>query len=54
MKIKLLTQWINKELVCCCPLKNKCRKDHNCEELEFTLDQFKGIKECFKNDERHR
>lgn len=48
MKFLLLTKWIDKELVCCCPVKNKCMKDHNCEELEFTLDPYADIQECMK------
>jgi hypothetical protein len=57
VKIKLLTQWRDKEIVCCCPLINRCRKDHNCEELMFTLDppfNKQDILECFKNDEKKR
>lgn len=50
MKFKLLTQWKGKELVCCCPVKNKCMKNHGCEELEFTLDPYEDIKQCMKHD----
>ena len=46
MKVKLLTKWNNKELMCCCPINNKCSKDHHCEELEFVLDEFGDIEEC--------
>ncbi|MGH4125609.1 MAG: hypothetical protein ACREV6_22075 [Clostridium sp.] len=46
MKVTLLTQWKDKELVCCCPLVNKCNKNHGCEELDFTLDAYANINEC--------
>ena len=48
MKVKLMTYWKNKELTCCCPINNKCSKDHNCEELEFTLNEYEGIEECMR------
>ena len=30
------------------PIKNKCSKDHNCEELEFTLYEYGDIEECMR------
>jgi hypothetical protein len=48
VKVTLLTYWRNKELECCCPVKNRCKKDKGCEELDFTLDPYEGIKECMK------
>jgi hypothetical protein len=48
MKFKFLTEWSEKELVCCCLVKNKCDKNHNCEELEFTLNPYEGVVECMK------
>jgi hypothetical protein len=50
MKVKLLTKWKDKELVCCCPVINKCNKEHGCEELDFTLNPYDGIKECMGHD----
>jgi hypothetical protein len=49
MKVKLMTKWRNNELECCCPVKNQCLKNHNCEELEFILDQYEGINDCMKS-----
>lgn len=43
-----MTHWRDKELVCCCPVNNQCLKNHNCEELEFTLDTYGGIAQCMK------
>lgn len=54
MKIKLLTKWHEKEMVCCCPPKNRCSKDHRCEELEFILDPFADIEECMGHDAYRR
>jgi len=56
MKIILLTQWKEKELVCCCPLINKCNKNHGCEELDFTLDNSFNMNDCMKHPSytRHR
>lgn len=47
-KYKLMTHWRNQELVCCCPVKNQCSKDHGCEELEFILNPYDGIGECMR------
>lgn len=49
VKIKLLTQWKGKQLLCCCPIENKCSKDHGCEELVFTLDPYEDIEKCMKH-----
>jgi hypothetical protein len=46
MKVTLLTKWKDKELVCCCPLINRCNKEHGCEELEFVLNPYSDINEC--------
>jgi len=46
MKVKLLTKWLDKELVCCCPIINKCNKNHGCEELDFILNPYDDIEEC--------
>jgi hypothetical protein len=48
MKYKLLTEWKEKELICCCLVNNKCCKHNVCEELEFTLDPYEGVVECMK------
>ena len=48
MKVTLFTKWINKELVCCCPVCNKCLKEHGCEELEFFINPYGDINECMK------
>lgn len=54
MQFKLLTKWHEKELVCCCTIKNKCSKEHGCEELEFTLDPYQDIQSCMKHDSYKR
>jgi hypothetical protein len=56
MIIQLNTHWRNGKLVCVCTKDGKCRKDHGCELLEFTLEPYnkKDILECFKNDERKK
>lgn len=46
MKIKLLTKWLNNELVCCCPIINQCSKKHDCEELEFILNPYDDVQDC--------
>lgn len=43
-----MTYWRDKEVVCCCPIKNQCNKNHNCEKLEFTLDPYEGVENCMK------
>lgn len=48
MIFKLLTRWRDGKLVCCCPIKNKCLRDNNCEELDFDLHIYGGIKECMR------
>lgn len=52
--ITLLTFWKDNELECCCPIHNKCSKDRGCEELEFTINPYTGIKECMKHDSYKR
>ncbi|MGE5627815.1 MAG: hypothetical protein ACM3X7_06825 [Solirubrobacterales bacterium] len=47
-KHKLMTKWREKELVCCCPIKNQCSKNHGCEELEFNLDPYADVSECMQ------
>ena len=54
MKVTLLTMWKDKQLVCCCPLINKCNKNHGCEELDFTLDPYASVNECMKHDSHIR
>jgi hypothetical protein len=54
MKVKLFTKWKDGEIVCTCPLINKCNKDHGCEELDFILDPYAGIKECMKHSSYER
>ena len=51
MKIRLMTYWKDKELECCCPIKNKCaRKNLMCEELEFNLDPFADAEKCMGHE----
>jgi len=50
LKIKLYTQWKNGEVVCTCPITNKCKKEHGCELLDFTLDSYADMRECMKHD----
>lgn len=56
MIIPLLTYWNEKELVCCCPKANRCRKERGCEELDFTLNPYSGLNECMKHNSytRHK
>lgn len=46
MKVTLLTKWMDEEIVCCCPVRNKCNKDHGCEELDFILNPYADIDKC--------
>ena len=50
MKIELYTLWREKDLVCVCTKDGKCRKERNCELLEFNLNKYDGIEECMKHD----
>jgi len=54
VRYKLLTKWIEKELVCCCPICSRCLKDHGCEELDFTMSPFDDTKECMRHDSYKR
>ncbi|MCI6278063.1 MAG: hypothetical protein MR639_15300 [Clostridium sp.] len=47
--IKLYTFWRDGKLECCCPPQNKCNKDHNCELMKFTYDEYEGSRECMKS-----
>lgn len=57
-KIKLNIKFKGNEVLCAkSPLFCKeCNDNRNCEKIEVYYNQFtkKDIKECFKNDERHR
>jgi hypothetical protein len=50
MKLKLLTKWENKELICCCPLKGQCLKNHGCEEMEFHWDPYANPEQCMNHE----
>ena len=54
MIVRLLTYWKDGELECCCPIKNKCRKLLNCEELEFKLDESMNAKQLMNHDSYKR
>ncbi|MBU3098371.1 MULTISPECIES: hypothetical protein [Clostridium] len=54
MKVKLLTYWKDENLECCCPLKNKCNKNHGCEELDFITDDSFNVNECMKHTSYNR
>ncbi|KPU45809.1 hypothetical protein OXPF_05980 [Oxobacter pfennigii] len=54
MKVKLFTQWKGKNLVCCCPIDNRYCKDGVCEEVEFTLNPYDGIKDCMEGQHTYK
>lgn len=54
MKVTLFTKWKDGELVCTCPLINKCNKNHGCEELDFTCNPYADSKDCMKHDSHIR
>lgn len=51
VKVIFMTQWRDKQIVCCCPLINKCNKDHSCEELDFYYDPYDGLYDYMKRGE---
>lgn len=54
MKVKLFTYWKDGILECTCPVKNKCNKNHGCEELDFIIDNSFSASECMKHTSYNR
>lgn len=47
--IKLYTFWRGGTLECCCPPQNKCNKEHGCEIMKFTYDEYEDLSNCMKS-----
>ena len=54
IKINMMTKWFEKEIACCCPVKDQCLKNHDCEEMEFYYDPYGSIQECMGHDSYKR
>lgn len=54
MKLELYTKWHEKELVCCCPPKNRCAKEHHCELLEVCINMYEGLSECINGEHAYK
>ncbi|MDT8717617.1 hypothetical protein IAI10_13170 [Clostridium sp. 19966] len=54
MRCTFRTRWENHEIACICTLKNKCIHAGNCEELDFRLNAFEGIKGCMQHSSYKR
>lgn len=54
MKFKFFTKWQTNEICCICLSTKKCDQKKNCEELDFTLNPYDGIKDCMKEDYHKR
>jgi len=46
MKHTFRTKWEDNSIACICTLSKKCSHAKECEELEFKLNKYDGIKEC--------
>lgn len=49
MRITLMCKWKDTEIVCTCPVINKCNKNHGCEELDFILDNSINMNDCMRH-----
>lgn len=48
MRCTFRTKWENNKIACVCTLGKKCVHVATCEELEFKLNIYDGIKDCMK------
>lgn len=46
MRYTFRTKWESNQVVCICTLGKRCIHANDCEELEFKLNKYDGIKEC--------